>query len=209
MRLVGRSLLVFAVAATLVGCQPPAAHPQGGRGSKASPRATRATPAKKRSEGLAIAAARELDQQGVRAFTEGRYRQAYFFFDEARRRGGPATELWNMARCLQKMGDVEGAIAALERYLEEPRLSSHEREEGRRELAELNKRPSRVTALSDPAGAVVTVGEKKSIVGRTPVSFDLPPGDHTVVVELAGRPARSERVVARFGQPVIVEVDLD
>src|SRR5258706_16315894 len=82
-------------------CIPPA-QGQGGR----------LMPAPKRTGAGALGgsdldAARELDQQGVRAFAAGRFREAIHFFEEARRLGGPASELWNIARCHERLDEPE------------------------------------------------------------------------------------------------------
>src|SRR5437763_266058 len=46
-----------------------------------------------------IARARALDQQGVRAYREERYKDAIRYFEEALRLGGPPSERWNIAKC--------------------------------------------------------------------------------------------------------------
>src|ERR1700736_4580579 len=76
-------------------------------------------PAPRKTEGGSIKgsdldAARELDQQGVRAFAAGRYREAIHFFYEARRLGGPPTELWNIARCHERLDEGEESAKAIE-----------------------------------------------------------------------------------------------
>jgi hypothetical protein len=207
-----RLLTFLAALFLLLACQksgPPSRDPwnEGTAKAKAAPSAS-ATPKKRPATDAAdLAAARELDQQGVRAFTDGRYRQPITFFEEARKRGGPASELWNIVRCYQHLDDAEGATETLTRYLDEPRLTAAERDEGKRELAELQKRPSRVVVLSDPPGAAVFVDDRKAgAVGRTPLTLDLSAGKHTLHLELAGHPAQSERITAHLGQPVIVDV---
>src|SRR5579863_2444078 len=71
--------------------------------------------------------ARALDQQGVRAFREGRYNDAIRYFEEALRLGGPSSELWNIARCQIKLDDPETASESLQRYLARTDLSPDDR----------------------------------------------------------------------------------
>ena len=50
-----------------------------------------------------LARARVLDQQGVRAYREERYNDAIRFFEEALKVGGPPSEIWNIAKCHDRM----------------------------------------------------------------------------------------------------------
>src|ERR1017187_9325393 len=86
--------------------------------------------------------ARALDQQGVRAFREGRYNDAIRYFEEALKLGGPSSELWNIARCQVKLDDPETASSSLERYLARTDLSPDDRAGAKRELDELAHRRS-------------------------------------------------------------------
>ncbi|MFO0674970.1 MAG: PEGA domain-containing protein [Polyangiaceae bacterium] len=156
-----------------------------------------------------LAAARELDQEGVRAFTDGRFRTAMDYFDAAARLGGPASELWNMAKCQQKLEDMEGAASTIEKYLSRKDLTAEDRAEANRELAEIRRRPSRVTVLTTPAGATVVVDDKRqTVMGKSPTTFDLPPGDHVLRVEMPGHAPSSKSVTTGLGRPVIVELSL-
>jgi hypothetical protein len=150
--------------------------------------------------------ARTLDQQGVRAFREGRYNDAIRYFAEAYKLGGPSSELWNIARCDAKLDDPEAASVMLERYLACSDLSADDRAGARRELDELHHRPSTVTVASSPEGAVVFVDGKR--IGKTPASTDVSVGEHVVVVQRDGYSPHVDRVVARFGRAIIVNARL-
>jgi hypothetical protein len=151
--------------------------------------------------------ARALDQQGVRAYREGRYNDAIRYFSEASKLGGPSSELWNIARCYVKLDQPEAASEALGRYLAQPDLSADDRAGARRELEELAHRPSTLTVASSPTGALVAVDGKR--VGRTPTTVDVSAGDHTVAVQRAGYPPHVEHVVAHFGRAIIVDARLE
>jgi PEGA domain/Tetratricopeptide repeat len=151
--------------------------------------------------------ARALDQQGVRAFREGRYNDAIRYFSEALKLGGPSSERWNVARCYVKLDQPEAATEALERYLARGDLSTDDRTGARRELEELAHRRSTVTIASSPTGAFVAVDGKR--VGKTPTSVDVPAGEHTVAVQREGYPPHLERVVARYGRAIIVDARLE
>jgi hypothetical protein len=151
--------------------------------------------------------ARELDQQGVRAFREGRFSDAIRFFLSAYRLGGPSSELWNVARSRERMDDAETAAGAIEQYLAQRDLTPQDRADGERELAALRARPSVLTVLTVPAGAVVTVDGKQT-VGPTPVSVEIRPGPHTIAVHHDGYATETRPLESRFGRAVIVSLDL-
>jgi len=151
--------------------------------------------------------ARELDQEGVRAFREGRYADAIRYFRSSYRLGGPASELWNIARSRERMDDPEGAAQAIEQYLAHRDLSALDRAEAEREAAALRARPSMLTVTTTPAGAVVTLDGRQT-VGPTPVSVAIAPGAHTLVVRREGFAVQTRPLEARFGRAVIVSLEL-
>jgi sugar/nucleoside kinase (ribokinase family) len=153
--------------------------------------------------------ARELDQQGVRLFTDGRYREAQQLFERAHARGGPSSELWNIARCQQKLDDTKGAMETLTEYVSKRDIEHGEREEAQRELEVLRRKPVRVVVVTEPPGASVVVGERKMTpMGRTPAAFDLAPGDYAVTLTLAGYSRKVVRFVAESGSPVTIAEEL-
>jgi outer membrane receptor for ferrienterochelin and colicins len=152
-------------------------------------------------------AARELDQQGVSAFREGRFSDAIRYFRSAYHLGGPSSELWNVARSRERMDDAETAAAAIEQYLWRGDLSAPDRAEAERELQALRSRPSVLTVITDPPGALVTVDGRQTS-GPTPVSQDIHPGPHTLVVHRDGYASESRAIESRFGRAVILRLDL-
>ncbi len=154
----------------------------------------------------ALARARFLDQQGVRAYAEGRYLDAATLFREAYRSGGPPSELWNIAKCHLKMDDGRGAEANLREYLAQDGLSAGDRAEGERMLAEVESRPSTFVVASDPDGATVYVDGTP--VGTTPLTTTIASGDHDVRVARADAPPHDDHVRARDGAPVVLSVPL-
>jgi hypothetical protein len=153
-----------------------------------------------------LARARFLDQQGVRAFAEGRTRDAMTLFSESYRAGGPPTELWNLARCQLKLEDAEGARRTLETYLDQKNLLEDDRAEGKRLLDEIQHRSSTFVVASTPQGALVTVDGH--VVGMTPYTSTLPPGPHEVKVARDGAGSMSRHLDAHDGRPIVISVDL-
>jgi hypothetical protein len=156
--------------------------------------------------GKDLDAARELDRHGVVAFESGRYRDAMRLFKEARRLGGPPSELWNVARCHEKLDEAEEAAAVIDEYLKET-LTPEDRAEAQRERDRLAKRPSVLTAVTVPAGAAVLV-DGQPAYGYTPLASEIAAGSHNVTFKRQGYEPKSVTVEAKFGRAVIVEIEL-
>jgi hypothetical protein len=156
-----------------------------------------------------LSRARVLDGEGVKAFQEGRYNDAIRFFEEAHRLGGPPFELWNIAKCHLRLDQPEQAAEMLERYLSTKDLPPDDRKEASEQLDELRRRPSSLTVSSSPAGATVVVDGKTVDSGKTPLSTSVPPGTHTIVVQLENHAPFTRQVEARYGRAVIVDAPLE
>ena len=149
-----------------------------------------------------LSRARFLDQQGARAYAEGRFRDAAALFNESFRAGGPATELWNVARCQLKLDDPDAARRTLQAYLDRTDLGAEDRAEGQRLEGEIAKRISTFVVASTPAGATVTVDGR--VAGTTPYTSTLQPGAHEILIGSV-----TKHIVAKDGRAVILSVELD
>jgi hypothetical protein len=151
--------------------------------------------------------ARILDQQGVRAYREERYNDAIRFFAEALKLGGPASEIWNIAKCHVHMDEPEEGAKYIEQYLDQKGLSASDRAEAEQQLHEILHRHSTLTVSSSPAGATVYL-EGHRWAGVTPATIDVPPGDHKLTIEEAGYEPVERSITAKFGRAVIVDARL-
>ncbi|MBX3259442.1 MAG: PEGA domain-containing protein [Labilithrix sp.] len=158
--------------------------------------------------GQDLSRARALDREGAKAYGEGRYADAIRAFEEAYRLGGPAFELWNIAKCYLRLDQPEQAAASLERYLSIPDLPKADRAEATRQLEALEKRPSKLTVTSSPSGAQVSV-DGESVEGRTPLSISVSPGPHTVTVSPESGAPFTREIDARYGRAVVVDAAFD
>jgi hypothetical protein len=152
--------------------------------------------------------ARELDQEGVRAFRDSRYADAIRYFRAAYRLGGPSSELWNLARSQERLDDAESADASIQEYLGLHDLSSQDRAEAEHELRLLRTRPSTLTVTTTPSGATVVVDGRQT-PGATPLSLELSAGSHTIAIRREGFAEQNRSLEARFGRAVIVALDLE
>jgi hypothetical protein len=148
--------------------------------------------------------ARVLDQQGVRAYREERYNDAIRFFEEARRLGGPPSEIWNIAKCHVHMDEPEEAAKIIAEYLDQKGLSPSDRAEAEQQLHEIQHRHSSLTVSSSPSGATVYL-EGHRWVGITPATIDVAAGEHKITVESPGYEPEERSITARFGRAIIVD----
>jgi hypothetical protein len=154
-----------------------------------------------------LARARVLDQQGVRAYREERYNDAIRYFEEARKLGGPASEIWNIAKCHERLDEPEEATKYLEEYLDLKGLSPGERGDAEQQLHEIQHRHSTVTVSSSPSGAGVYL-EGHRLAGMTPATVDVPPGDHRLTIEEPGYEPVERSITAKYGRAIIVDARL-
>ena len=155
-----------------------------------------------------LARARALDQQGAKAYADGRYNDAIRYFEEAFRLGGPAFEQWNIAKCHLRLDQPEQAADMLEKYLATPNLPAEDQREAQEQLDELRKRSSTLTVSSSPSGATVTV-DGKPAPGKTPLSVTVGPGPHAVAVSHPNHAIYNKQVEARYGRAIILDAPLD
>lgn len=154
-----------------------------------------------------LSRARVLDQQGARAYAEGRYSDAIRYFEEAYRLGAPPVELWNIAKCHDRIDQPENAAQDLERYLAIPDLPKSDREEAHQMLEAIRKRGSSLTVTSSPDGASVVL-DGKPVPGKTPVTTTVAPGRHEVGLTRGGYAAYGTSFEAKYGRAVIVDATL-
>jgi hypothetical protein len=154
-----------------------------------------------------LARARALDQQGAKAYADGRYNDAIRYFEEAFRLGGPAFEQWNIAKCYLRLDQPEQAADMLQQYLDTPDLPPGDRKEAEQQLDELRKRPSTLTVSSAPTGATVTV-DGNPVDGKTPLSTSVAPGPHVISVTTPKHVTYTKDVEAKFGHAIILDAPL-
>lgn len=155
-----------------------------------------------------LARARVLDQQGAKAYGDGRYNDAIRYFEESHRLGGPPFELWNIAKCHVRLDQPEQAAEFLEKYLATQNLPPEDREEATQQLDTLRKRPSTVTIASVPTGAAVTIDGHPAEGGKTPTNFIVQPGQHTITLTAPKYAVYKQTFDAKYGRAIILDVPL-
>jgi tetratricopeptide (TPR) repeat protein len=133
-------------------------------------------------------AAKEKFDQGVAAYKEQRYQDAVKLFMEADAMSPSSALSFNVARAFEKLEDISGALRWYRDFLRRSPQASNAAEV-RAKVAELaaalsQRGVQQVSVLSEPAGATVLLDGQN--VGVTPVTRDIAPGKHRLVLRLSG-----------------------
>ncbi len=150
-------------------------------------------------------------QDGVQAYSAGRYKDAVDLFLAADRLAPSAPLSFNIARAYEKLSDDAGALRWYRDYLRRnpeaanaatvrPLIAT---------LAESlrKKGVQQLTVLSSPAGATVTIDDQP--VGVTPWTGELPPGEHHLLLNLRGYADVQQTVTLAADQPQDTNVRLE
>ncbi len=129
------------------------------------------------------AAAREHYSKGKELYEVGDYARALEEFQAAYDAKPHPTVLKSVAECQVQTKDLAGAIATFEKYLANPDAPNKPTVEAR--LLELKKMMGQVEVTSEPPGAGIVLDG--NVTGEvTPVTLDIAPGDHEVVLNAEG-----------------------
>lgn len=156
-------------------------------------------------------AAKDIFQRAVAAYKEQRYADAVKLFLEADALSPSAPLSFNVARSFEKLDDISSALRWYRDFLRRSPQAPNA-VEVRAKVTELATALSQrglqqVTVLSDPAGATVLIDEQN--VGVTPVTRDLTPGKHRVVLRLTGYGDRASDLVLQPQTPQDVSMRLE
>jgi hypothetical protein len=152
-----------------------------------SARAAEAPSAEGQAEARRMAA-KEKFEQGVGAYKEQRFADAVKLFLEADAIAPSAPLSFNVARSFEKLDDISGALRWYRDYLRRSPQAANAAEVRGKVAALASALQQRglqqLSVLSEPGGATVLIDEQN--LGITPVTRDLPPGKHRLVLRLAG-----------------------
>lgn len=155
-------------------------------------------------------AAKDKFDQGVTAYKEERYQDAVRLFKDADAIAPSAALSFNVARSLEKLDDTSGALRWYRDFLRRsPQAPNGPDVEGKvatLAAALAQKGVQQVSVLSEPAGALVLLDGQN--IGVTPVTRDIPPGKHHIVLRLDGYQEQAKDVVLEPKTPQDVVLEL-
>jgi hypothetical protein len=147
-------------------------------------------------------------QEGLELYQSGDYASAVERFLRAQELAPAPSNLFNLSRCYEQLGDIDRAVAMLQQYVADPALEPDRRTRGQQELARLMRAEGAVEVTTEPPGAQLLVdGRPQGAEAVTPTTLRLEPGAHMIEARLEGYgPARQEVTVAPGGR---TRLDLD
>ncbi len=149
-------------------------------------------------------AAREHYAKGKALYEEGKFDESLAEFNAAYEAKPHPTVLKSIAECQAQLGDIQGAVTTLEKYLEDPEAT--ERESAELRIEELKKTPVKVTVTSVPDNAAVAV-DGADTQKHTPTDIEMPPGEHNVTFTTDGYEPLTKPLTVTLGQEGQVGAD--
>ena len=135
-----------------------------------------------------VAAAREHFLHGRALYREGKFQEAISEFEAAYLIKPNGVVLFNVGRCYERLGDLKTALQKYQDYLREV-PTAQDRPGVEEAIARLEKQfeargVQELFIKTQPSGAEVTVDAR--MVGKSPLSAELPPGTHSLRVAAPG-----------------------
>lgn len=142
---------------------------------------------------------------GQTAFRAGNFTEALTQFEAAYAAVPNPVVFKSIAECHERLGHVREAVTAFERYLNET-TSINDRAAIEARVADLRSRPGRLAVATTPTGASISVDGTSR--GGAPLTLELAPGEHTVVVSATGRESVTRNVTLSFADEQSLAIEL-
>lgn len=151
-------------------------------------------------------------QRGTSAFQANRFEEAAEHFKEAFAIEPRGNLLYNIGLCYERAGRTEDAVKFYQRFVT-ALPNSTKRPAVQRKIddlkTELSGRYQEVNVATSPPGAVIFVDDKaKGALGRSPVTFQLLPGNYVIIAELPGHEPARQRIELLESAPAMVDLAL-
>lgn len=155
-------------------------------------------------------------ERGLELYDAGSYAEAAQAFESAQALEPEPSNLFNLARCYEHLGDVARAIRTFEQYLAS-NLTPERRERGQAELTRLRaiaqggaspQAEVDLVVVTEPPGAEVLIDGRPQ-TQRTPAVVPVQPGTRMVEVRLEGYQHARQEVDVEAGQAARVEMTME
>jgi hypothetical protein len=159
-----------------------------------------------RAQPASEALAREAERRNQRAhqlYERGQYDRALQLYQAAFDLHPAARYLFNIGLAREKTFDYEGCAQALREVRERDDTEDEVRERAAaayQRCAERAVIPVQITSAPTNAAVHLGEGDARALRGRTPLSLELPPGEHTLRLELDGFVAQTRPISIDIGE---------
>ena len=192
-----RTLGIFALSATLIAVLSISIDARAGKKKKAGKGKDTAADVVDNAQ----QAAREHYAKGKSLYEEGNFAESLTEFTAAYDTKPHPTVLKSIAECQRQLGDILGAVASLEKYLESP--DAVDKESVEKDIEELKMTPVNVMVTSVPDNAELTIAGQEQETA-TPAEIALPPGEYVITFSVDGyEPLSKTLSVVQGEQPQI------
>ncbi len=148
--------------------------------------------------------------RGKELYEQGSFAQAIESFQAAYDNAPHPSALFNIARCHENLGDAAAALEYYRRALASPEIDAALRDNAKRRVADIERRPVRVLVSSSPDGASLTVnGRSEPEPKSTPLVLRLTPGQHLLALRRDGFALTAKRIQVEPGKEQTVRVELE
>jgi len=162
-------------------------------------------------EGEATEEARAHFQRGQTAYQQGDYETAIREWDAAYEADPRPRIQFNLSQAYERLGRLQDAAAALDRYLETAEATDENQADARARRSALRERVGRtgVRITGAPDGATILVDGQDWGRAPRPDAIGLEPGTHRIVIRLEGYRDFNATVVVPAGDTVDVAAELE
>jgi len=147
-------------------------------------------------------------ERGYELVQQGKLLEALDQYYVSNRLSPNPNAVFNIAACLETLERQEEAFGAYEEFLTHT-LSDEDRAAGEQARARVLPKVARLTVETTPPGAAVYLDRKNlGQYGITPRTLAAPPGEHLLILELAGHHPTSSKVSLELGRETRAQATL-
>ena len=152
--------------------------------------------------------AAELSAEATELFQKELYNSAVELFLKAYAVDPQLVFIYNIAVCYERLGDSDNCVGYYEKYLEQHAAENEGKPpedavDVRNTIAKCRLGAKvEVSIESEPPGASVSIDQKTTIIGQTPLSIRQDPGTYTFYVDMPGHQPVERKVEVRTGEAV-------
>lgn len=154
-------------------------------------------------------------REGEAAFRKGLYSKALEYFQKSNALFPHPVNLFNIARTHERLGDGRACIDGYEAYLDVYRRANAGKNPD--DTTEVNAAITKcrlllapeITIETEPAGATVSIDNEDKILGQTPTTIALEPGQYTLYLNSPGYAPFKQQIEVLPGRPLKLHFKLE
>ena len=142
--------------------------------------------------------AEEHHEKGLSLYNKGKYKEAIEEFEKSNAISPNPSNIFNMARAYEKLGQFAKAVELYKQYINDPK--AEKKEKAKTYLESIQSTKSKVKVTSNPEGAEIYLDDSKEPAGKTPAEIEVYPGSHKFSVHLEGYKDQERQLETGFNE---------